>query len=252
MIEKFKEFLAGKPYNMDEGAIEGWAYQVAVILPSVLREWYDPDFTEVENAGKDYYETARLKLSALGGFKKKCPEASSILQSLKLLVAFFEHEMCKASLGKTTKKPPKAQATPVGGTLTTQKNVPTVLEEGEIIEMHIAKHERNAALRVACIEHFSAQHGGKVLCEACGLSFGERYGEIGEGYIEVHHLSPISQTEGTHTVDPTTDLVPLCANCHAMIHRLMTAEKKNGNNLEGPSALNKLKAVIENLRGQTP
>ena len=57
-------------------------------------------------------------------------------------------------------------------------------------------------------------------------------------------MSPISQTEGTHTVDPTTDLVPLCANCHAMIHRLMTAEKKNGNNLEGPSALNKLKAVI--------
>lgn len=245
MIEKFKEFLAGKPYKMDEGTVEGWAYQVAVILPSVLREWYDPDFGEVEGKGKDYYETARLKLSALGGFKKKCPEASSILQSLKLLVAFFDNEMCKAGLGKTTKKPPKAQPASVGGgTPTAQKNAPTVLEEGEIIEMHIAKHERNVALRVACIEHFSAQHGGAVVCEACGLSFGERYGEIGEGYIEVHHLSPISQTEGTHTVDPTTDLVPLCANCHAMIHRLMTAEKKNGSNLEGTAALNKLKAVI--------
>ena len=245
MIDKFKEFLAGKPYKMDEGAVEGWAYQVAVILPSVLREWYDPDFADVESKDKDYYETARLKLSALGGFKKKCPEASSILQSLKLLVAFFDNEMCKAGLGKTTKKPPKAQPASVGGgTPTAQKNAPTVLEEGEIIEMHIAKHERNVALRVACIEHFSAQHGGAVVCEACGLSFGERYGEIGEGYIEVHHLSPISQTEWSHTVDPTTDLVPLCANCHAMIHRLMTAEKKNGSNLEGTAALNKLKAVI--------
>lgn len=246
MIDKFKEFLAAKPYKMDETSVEEWTNRVAVILPSVLREWYDPDFSEVENAGKDYYETARLRLSALGGFKTKCPEAGSILQSLKLLVSFFENETCKAGLGKTTKKPPKTQSAPVGGgkIQTVKKNVPTVLEEGEIIEMHIAKHERNAALRAACIEHFSAQHGGAVLCEACGLSFGERYGEIGEGYIEVHHLSPISQTEGTHTVDPTTDLVPLCANCHAMIHRLMTAEKKNGNNLEGPAALNKLKAVI--------
>ena len=43
------------------------------------------------------------------------------------------------------------------------------------------------------------------------------------------HLYPISQTDGEHTIDPATELVPLCANCHAMIHRLkgveMTIEK---------------------------
>ncbi len=78
------------------------------------------------------------------------------------------------------------------------------------------------------------------------MSLGDVYGNIGEGYIEVHHLNPISQTEGSHKVDPTTDLVPLCANCHAMIHRLMSAEKKvSGTNLEGVAALSKLQAIIQ-------
>jgi len=58
-------------------------------------------------------------------------------------------------------------------------------------------------------------------------------------------LNPISQTKGTHEVNPKTDLVPLCANCHAMIHRLMAAEKKlSGEELEGNAALVKLQEVM--------
>ena len=244
MIEKFKEFLAGKPYKMDESAIAVLANMVEVTLPNAIRQWHDPSFTDIDSKGGEYYEAARKSLAAYGDFQKSCADAGEIGHALKLIVAFFENEARKAALAKKTKKPSKAQTTGSGSPVTPPAEPPKVLEEGEIIEMHIAKHERNAALRAACIVHFSAQHAGAVVCEACGLSFAERYGEIGEGYIEVHHLSPISQTEGTHTVDPTTDLVPLCANCHAMIHRLMTAEKKNGNNLEGPAALEKLKAVM--------
>ncbi len=127
--------------------------------------------------------------------------------------------------------------------------LPEVLEEGEIKEMHIAKCERNPKLRKACIEYNRAQNGGRIACAACGMAFCDVYGEIGEGYIEVHHLSPISQIEGVHTVDPKMDLVPLCANCHAMIHRLMAAEKKTtGKNLEGTAALAKLREIVK-LRG---
>ena len=94
-------------------------------------------------------------------------------------------------------------------------------QEGLIRELdtHITRHERNPRLRALCIEHFRGKHGGKVVCECCGFDFSEMYGMIGEGYIEVHHLRPIHTTEGEHDVDPTTDLVPLCSNCHSMIHR---------------------------------
>ncbi|MDE6538138.1 MAG: HNH endonuclease [Muribaculaceae bacterium] len=98
-----------------------------------------------------------------------------------------------------------------------------LLSEGDLVELHITKHERNPELRRRCIEF----HGWR--CKACGLDFVEKYGELGEDFIEVHHLFPISQTEGEHVVNPEKDLVPLCANCHAMIHRLkgieMTFEK---------------------------
>ena len=100
---------------------------------------------------------------------------------------------------------------------------PELLPEGDLVELHVTKHERNPELRRRCIEI----HGW--ICKGCGLDFKEKYGELGVDFIEVHHLYPISQIEGEHDVDPKKDLVPLCANCHAMIHRLketeMTVEK---------------------------
>ena len=46
------------------------------------------------------------------------------------------------------------------------------------------------------------------------------YGELGEGFIEVHHLKPIHLFDEAHEVNPQEDLIPLCPNCHAMIHKL--------------------------------
>lgn len=62
-------------------------------------------------------------------------------------------------------------------------------------------------------------HG--TVCQACNLDFGKRYGAIGEGYIEAHHLKPISSLEegvAAH-YDVGEDFAVLCANCHRMIHR---------------------------------
>uniref|UniRef100_UPI0004A48CA4 HNH endonuclease n=1 Tax=Vibrio parahaemolyticus TaxID=670 RepID=UPI0004A48CA4 len=42
---------------------------------------------------------------------------------------------------------------------------------------------------------------------------------VGEGYIHIHHKVPVSQLGTSTLVDPEKDLVPLCANCHAMVHR---------------------------------
>lgn len=74
-------------------------------------------------------------------------------------------------------------------------------------------YERDPLARQACIEI----HG--LRCAACDFNFASTYGEIGAGYVEVHHRVPLSTVAGTYRVDPAKDLVPLCANCHSMVHR---------------------------------
>jgi 5-methylcytosine-specific restriction protein A len=59
-------------------------------------------------------------------------------------------------------------------------------------------------------------HGMK--CRCCGFDFNLVYGpEHARDYIEIHHIKSITQSDGI--VNPATDLVPLCSNCHSMVHR---------------------------------
>ena len=53
----------------------------------------------------------------------------------------------------------------------------------------------------------------------CGFDFEAFYGELGKNYIHVHHIVPLSKINKEYSVDPKNDLVPVCPNCHAMIHR---------------------------------
>jgi 5-methylcytosine-specific restriction protein A len=53
----------------------------------------------------------------------------------------------------------------------------------------------------------------------CGFSFEQHFGDIGKGFIHVHHLRPLGNIGENYEVDPVTDLIPVCPNCHAMIHR---------------------------------
>lgn len=91
-------------------------------------------------------------------------------------------------------------------------------EEGHGLEggvkYYYGKHyERNAKNRKAAIEI----HG--LNCFTCGFNFEEVYGERGKDFIEVHHIKPLSTLENLVEINPETDLVPLCANCHRMVHR---------------------------------
>ena len=94
----------------------------------------------------------------------------------------------------------------------------TIYLEGEAGEAQPAElRKRNKILRQACINYYKALHGGHIFCECCGFDFQKAY-DIDDEYIEIHHRFPFSQTEGEHPVNSQTDLVPLCANCHRMIH----------------------------------
>ncbi|SFW76135.1 5-methylcytosine-specific restriction enzyme A [Sinomicrobium oceani] len=58
-------------------------------------------------------------------------------------------------------------------------------------------------------------------CEACNMNFVDKYGSLGEQYIEAHHLRPISELEiGKVKIDIENDFAVLCSNCHSMIHRM--------------------------------
>ncbi len=77
--------------------------------------------------------------------------------------------------------------------------------------------ERNSKL-VKRKKAFIYQKSGVLLCEVCNFNFVEVYGELGQGYIECHHIIPLSLLEA-NTQTKLSDLVLVCANCHRMLHR---------------------------------
>lgn len=86
-------------------------------------------------------------------------------------------------------------------------------EEGAPVSIATRRYERSAAARAACI----AVHG--VDCAVCGMNFEARYGDVGRAYIHVHHVVPMATKRRRQAIDPKTDLRPVCANCHFMLHR---------------------------------
>lgn len=85
--------------------------------------------------------------------------------------------------------------------------------EGAAQQVSVNRYERSIEARNACIAH----HGST--CQVCNLDFRKKYGELGAGFIHVHHRISIASIGNEYCVDPINDLVPVCPNCHAMLHR---------------------------------
>lgn len=85
--------------------------------------------------------------------------------------------------------------------------------EGNKERISVNRYERSRVNRLACIELKG------TTCILCGFNFGEKYGNAGDGFIVIHHVIPISSIGNNHVINPEKDLVPVCANCHAIIHR---------------------------------
>ena len=85
--------------------------------------------------------------------------------------------------------------------------------EGLKIEKKVNIYKRSKEIRQQVIK----SHG--TICEACGFDFYKTYGEIGIGFIEVHHIDPISTWGEEREPDIENDFLCLCSNCHRMVHR---------------------------------
>src|SRR5581483_775147 len=87
------------------------------------------------------------------------------------------------------------------------------LPEGARQRIEVNRYERSRINRGICI----SVHGAK--CAACGFDFGAVYGQLGRDFIHVHHRIPVSTLGAGYVINPVADLVPVCPNCHAMLHR---------------------------------
>lgn len=102
--------------------------------------------------------------------------------------------------------------------------------EGAKKTVQVNQYERNSEARAKCIEI----HG--VRCSICNMSFAETYGHFAKDFIHVHHIKPLHEISESYQVNPETDLIPVCSNCHAMLHR-----QENGI----PMTIERLKLLFE-------
>lgn len=93
--------------------------------------------------------------------------------------------------------------------------------EGRLLVRRALARERDPKLRALKIRQ--VLRSGRVLrCEVCDFDFARAYGDLGQGYIEVHHVTPL-YVSGTRETK-LDDLACVCANCHRMCHRSRPGE----------------------------
>lgn len=115
------------------------------------------------------------------------------------------------------------------------KDLPAIEEkliEGTQKSLCTKRYERSRKARRACLNY----HG--YTCKVCGMNFEKFYGAEFKEIIEVHHIVPVSQIGEAYVVDPIKDLIPVCPNCHAVLH-----SKKNS-----VYAAEELHALLKSMR----
>lgn len=89
-----------------------------------------------------------------------------------------------------------------------------LMPEGGQSKVLINKYERNPINRELCLS------ANGYTCKICGFDFEMFYGHIGEHFIHVHHIVQVSEIKHEYMIDPVHELIPVCPNCHSMLHRV--------------------------------
>lgn len=207
MLEKQKkglrEALARQMRFASDEQREAMAATIESELPRLLAECFDMSVDSIYalTSASEVRELRNRLVTNTEANRRDNDSNGRLNQALKLYADFLDSKFNPA------RKKPKAVKT-----AEQQETVVAPLVEGATVQQTIDRRERNRDARSRCI----AEKGCR--CIVCGFDFGAVYGPAGHDYIEVHHLKPLSQTDEEHEVT-ADDLVPLCANCHAIAHR---------------------------------
>ena len=86
------------------------------------------------------------------------------------------------------------------------------LNEGSVSRVYVNRYERNPRARSICLDHHDP------VCAVCAQRMSEIYQGVPDELIHVHHIIPISMIREEYRIDPIKQMVPVCPNCHAVIH----------------------------------
>lgn len=100
-------------------------------------------------------------------------------------------------------------------------NDDTEIYEGSKKSITVNAYERDPVARRKCLDKYGYS------CKICNFNFEKAYGEIGKNYIHVHHLTPLSLIKSEYKINPINDLIPVCPNCHSMLHKTNPPLKPN-------------------------
>lgn len=178
------------------------------IPPNTLKNFRDAFDPYHENSRKGWWQRDlwRVEKEIYNGFKAYsenelyelvCKILSNPKQNFK---DFFDSDQLTTEIDNITLFPDEVNDT-------------QILTEGSVRQVTVNAYERNNEARKICIEYYGTN------CYVCGFNFEKSYGEIGQGFIHVHHLIPLSKINQEYEIEPIKDLRPVCPNCHAMIHQ---------------------------------
>ncbi|WP_394195814.1 HNH endonuclease [Litoreibacter albidus] len=161
---------------------------------------YKPTLRHLEHVLEDGYRLFAFTQYAKKGTEDGIPRISSFEQdAVECQIQILGGEYFAVPLAK--------------GGISIGEIEPTDFIEGRAISVLQTHYERNPHARQKCLDHFGFS------CAVCDFNFEEVFSKLGYGFIHVHHLVPVSKRKTSYKVNPISDLVPVCPNCHAMLHR---------------------------------
>jgi 5-methylcytosine-specific restriction protein A len=94
--------------------------------------------------------------------------------------------------------------------------------EGKLVIARHERRERNPKLRHQLLN--SRSKLGAIKCDMCGCKSSSPVASISEAMFEAHHIEPHAQAP--ERITKLEDMALLCSNCHRMIHRAISLEKR--------------------------
>lgn len=101
------------------------------------------------------------------------------------------------------------------------------ITEGAKKQIVVNAYERNPKAKRKCIDYYKQKNYGKLKYEIFGFDFSKKYGKQFENQIHIHHIIEIEISSIGHdyVIDAEKDLLPVCPNCHLIIHSKKPAYK---------------------------